>query len=485
MTRRSSKPRWLLSASLMSVFVLLASGCSGSDDENTTEPSGGPTGTSGDNVVKLGILGECKGPFGGFHEDTVAGVELALANLAGATVKSETSALDGWEGAEVNGTPIELVGIGCGDDTPDTISGEIRELVEQQGANVVIGPLSGDEGIAVAEYAKLHPDITVLSGIAGSQEPTLQVQAPNYFRFHGDGAMWNAGMGDILHNQEGWDTVAVIADDYSFGHTSAAGFIADFCGVGGEVTARVFPPLGTTDYSSFIQQLPDPDEVDGYFWVVGGTGTQAALEAFVNAKGDLTGDQHAGNLFFNPGLASALGTDIAGAYVGGFATLPGDVKTPEIEEYLASADKTWKTLSTGLTGGEPGPPSTAAGFGFMYGYYSAGTALVRALEETGGDPSAEPLQAALSELTLELPYGDISLDENRSGIVDVGLSQLVEEDGEIVQKTVAIVPGVDQSFGGTFSTDTPPPGRDFPPCEAADLPWVGNEIPVENGVPQE
>jgi branched-chain amino acid transport system substrate-binding protein len=283
-----SKPRWLLPAALMSVLALVVAGCGGDDGdgEGTTTPAAGSSSgaASDEKVVKLGILGECEGPFGGFHEDTVAGVALALKNFAGAEVTSRTSALEGWEGAEVNGTPIELVGIGCGDDTADTIQGEIRQLVEQEGANVVIGPLSGDEGIAVAEYAKANPDLTVLSGIAGSQEPTLQVQAENYFRFHGDGAMWNAGMGDILHNQEGWDTVAVIADDYSFGHTSAAGFIADFCGVGGDVVSRVFPPLGTTDYSSFVQQLPDPDEVDGYFWVVGGTGTQAALEAFVNAR---------------------------------------------------------------------------------------------------------------------------------------------------------------------------------------------------------
>ena len=493
MIRRTHRPRWLPPATLFAALILVTSACSGDgdDDDNndnadTPAASGSASGATAEEGVKLGILGECEGPFGGFHEDTVAGVELALANFAGATVNSKTSALDGWEGAEVNGTPIELVGIGCGDDTPDTILGEIRQLVEQEGANIVIGPLSGDEGIAVAEYAKANPELTVLSGIAGSQEPTLQVQAENYFRFHGDGAIWNAGMGDILHNQEGWDTVAVIADDYSFGHTSAAGFIADFCGVGGDVVSRVFPPLGTTDYSSFVQQLPDPDEVDGYFWVVGGTGTQAALEAFVNAKGDLTGDQHAGNLFFNPSLAQALGTDIAGAYVGGFAVLPGDIKTPEIEEYLASADETWETLASGISGGEAGPPSAAAGFGFMYGYYSAGVALVRALEETGGDPSPEALQPALAELTLtDMPYGDISLDENRSGIVDVGLSQLVEEDGEIVQKGVAIIPGVDQSFGGTFSTDTPPPSRDFPECQEADLPWVGNAIPVVDGVPQE
>ena len=492
MISRSRNPRWLLPAALMSASALLATSCSSGDttDEAASTPTQGSNeGTSGgaskEEGIKLGVLGECKGPFGGFHEDTVSGVALALKEYAGATINSKTTSLKGWEGAEVNGTPIELVGIGCGDDTADTISDEIRQLVEQEGANVVIGPLSGDEGIAVAEYAKSHPELTVLSGIAGSQEPTLQVQAPNFFRFHGDGAIWNAGMGDILHNQEGWDTVAVIADDYSFGHTSAAGFIADFCGVGGEVTSRVFPPLGTTDYSSFVQQLPDPDEVDGYFWVVGGTGTQAALEAFVNAKGELTGDQHAGNLFFNPSLAQALGTDIAGAYVGGFAVLPGDIQTPEVKEYLASADDTWTTLASGITGGEPGEPSAAASFGFMYGYYSAGVALAQALEETGGDPAPDVLQPALAELTLELPYGDISLDENRSGIVDVGLSQLVEENGEIVQKAVAIIPDVDQTFGGTFSTDTPAPGRDFPPCEERDLPWVGNAIPVENGVPQE
>jgi branched-chain amino acid transport system substrate-binding protein len=497
MTMTGLRRRATLLTSLTASLVLVVAGCGGDDDDSEGLPAdegedqptedAGEDPADGDNVVRLGILGQCEGPFGGFHEDVVGGATLAMVNHAGASVNSPTSALDGFSGAEVAGTPIELVGIGCGDDTPDRILQEVRRLVEQLNANVIIGPLSGDEGIAIAEYAKSNPELTVLAGISGSQEQTLQVQAPNYFRFYGDGAIWNAGLGDILHNQEGWDTVAVIADDYSFGHTSAAGFIADFCGVGGEVTHRVFPPLGTTDYSSFVAQLPDPGEVDGYFWAVGGTGTQASLEAFVNAKGDLTGDQHAGNLFFNPDLAQALGTDIAGAYVGGFATLPGDVQTPEIEEYLASADAAWESLPGALSGNEPAPPSVAAAFGFFYGYYSAGVALVDGLEAVGGDMSdPAALQAALADLTLDLPYGDISLDENRSGMVDVGLSQLVlNDDGEVVQEAVAIIPQVDQTFGGTFGPDTPSPSREFPPCEARDLPWTGNAIPVVDGVPQQ
>jgi branched-chain amino acid transport system substrate-binding protein len=437
--------------------------------------------------IRLGIMAECEGAFGGFNEDVVAGATLAMINGAGATSNSRTTALDGFTGATAGGLPIEVVSVGCGNDTADRAIQEIRKIVEQDGANVVIGPLSGDEGIAIANYAKDHPDVTFINGISGAQEATLQVQAPNFFRFTGDGAQWNAGMGDILHNTAGWDTAVVIADDYGFGWTSAAGFIAEFCAVGGDVVQRVFPPLNTTDYSSFIAQLPDPDEVDGYFWVVGGTGTQASLEAFVNAKGDLNGQQHAGNLFFNPGLASALGTGIAGAYVGGFASFAGDVQTPEIQAYLDSADAAWDTLAGALTGNEPGPPSTTLGFGFAYGYYLAGTALIQALNEVDGDLSDNhaALHEALSNMTLEGPYGTVTLDENRQAIVDTTVQQLVLEGDEVVAKTVALIKGVDQTFGGTFSEDTPPPGRDAPGCEARDLPWVGNAIPVVDGVPQE
>jgi branched-chain amino acid transport system substrate-binding protein len=494
------RKRRLLSVFVILVaFALVAAACSSSDDGGSTETtvaaatttkaadSGGDTGGAGDTEIRLGILSACEGAFGGFNEDLVSGAVLAMVNGAGATTNSKTSALEGFSGAVAGGIPIELVGIGCGNDTADRMIQEVRRLVEQEGANVVVGPQSGDESIAVANYAKDHPEVTFINGVSGAYDPTMLVQAPNFFRFNGDGAQWDAGLGDKLFHDAGWKTAAVIADDYSFGWSSAAGFIAEFCAVGGDVVTRVFPPLGTTDYSSFVQQLPDPDEVDGYYWAIGGTGTNASLEAFVNAKGDLTGDQHAGNIFFSPDLASALGNNIAGAYVGGFASLPADISTPAIEEYLASADATWDTLAGALTGNEPGKPSITLGFGFAYGYYSGTTALVQALNEVNGDLSNnhEALRAALSAIELDLPYGVITLDENRQAIADTSVQQLVLNDaGEVVSKTIAIIPAVDQSFGGTFSPTSPPPDRDNPTCEVRDLPWVGNAIDVVDGVPQ-
>ena len=168
---------------------------------------------------------------------------------------------------------VQIVGYGCGDDTVPTAVKETRRLMEQLKADVMIGPLSGDEAVSVANYAKSHPTKTFIIGTAGSQDPTLQIAPKNVFRYHGDGAQWNAGIGEIVYKKLGWRKAAIIMDDYSFGWTSAAGIIADFCAIGGKITKRVFPPLNTTDYAPFVRQLPRPGTVDGYFWVVGGTGT--------------------------------------------------------------------------------------------------------------------------------------------------------------------------------------------------------------------
>ena len=107
--------------------------------------------------------------------------------------------------------------------------------MEQEDADVLVGPLSGDEGIAVANYAKEHPDKTFINGIAGAQDATLKVQAPNFYRFHPDGAQWSAGLGDYAYNELGWKNAAIIGDDYSFPYTSLAGFVAEYCAIGGQI----------------------------------------------------------------------------------------------------------------------------------------------------------------------------------------------------------------------------------------------------------
>src|SRR4051794_5865464 len=301
-------------------------------------PRSGGSGTP----IKVGVLSDCQGAFGSFDNQDLAGVVAAFSQFAGAKPKNPNKPRDGWTGGAIDGHPLKLVGVGCSDDRADTAIRETRRLMEQLDADVMIGPLSGDESIAVANYAKQHPDKTFVDGAAGAQDTTLKVQAPNFFRFNGDGAMWNAGLGQIAYNKLGWRKAVVVADDYSFGWTSAAGFIADFCAAGGDVVQRVFPPLNTTDYSSYAQQA-NPG-ADGTFVAVGGAGLIPFLKAYEQAHGPIDSKKFMGNLFWGtPGQFEQLSSRVSGAYVGGAGTA-GDLATKAAKAYNAQGGKVFKTI---------------------------------------------------------------------------------------------------------------------------------------------
>lgn len=484
MKRKIHVPGRLIALLLVAVLALAGTACGGDDDEagegaeTTPADTGGDTGAASGDAIKVAIMTDCEGAFGFGYELDIGGAQAALYEYAGAEPTDKAKPSAGISGSNVAGTDIEVVGYGCGDDTAATALKETRRLMEQLDADIMIGPLSGDEAVAIANYATDNPDKLFIIGTAGSQDPTLQIAPENVFRYHGDGAQWNAGLGEIVVKKLGWKTAAIIMDDYSFGWTSGAGIIADFCGAGGQITKRVFPPLNTTDYASYVQQLPPPDEVDGYFWVVGGTGTGASLQAFEQTYGKLDPTQHAGNLFFAfLGNFEAVAPRLVGAYVGGFGTGPG-LQTEQAKAYEAIMAK-WH-------------PDLPAADGFVYNYYNAAWAMIQGLEAAGGDLSQlaanmpTELQSGYEVTDAEgnvVPQGGIvELDENRQAIQDQYPLQIVEgEDGAPTTAVVGMVPNVDQSFGGVFTSSSPPPGRQQPPCEDADLPWEGQIQIVENG----
>src|SRR5438034_3395484 len=209
-------------------------------------------------VVRVAIMTDCKGAFSFGYDYDIGGAQAAFAQYANGKVKNKNKPSAGITGINVAGKQIKIVGYGCGNDTVPLAVSETKRLMEQLKADVMVGPLSGDEAVYVANYAKSHPTKTFIIGTAGSQDPTMQIAPKNMFRYHGDGAQWNAGAGAIAYNVLGWRKAAIIEDDYSFGWTSAAGVIADFCAIGVQSTKRVFPPLNTTDYALFVRPLPAP-----------------------------------------------------------------------------------------------------------------------------------------------------------------------------------------------------------------------------------
>lgn len=424
------------------------------------------------NVVRVAIMTDCKGAFGFANELDIGGAQAALANYAHGKSVDSTKPSAGMNGIRIGSHQVKIVGYGCGDDTVPTAVKETRRLMEQLKADVMIGPLSGDEAVYIANYAKRHPNKTFIIGTAGSQDPTLQIAPKNLFRYHGDGAQWNAGIGELAYLKLHWRKAAIVMDDYSFGWTSAAGIIADFCAIGGKITKRIFPPLNTTDYASYIAQLPAQDVIDGVFWVIGGTGTSAALVAYEQAYGALDPKKHVGNLFFAfLGADKLVAPKMVGSYVGGAGTFPGS-RTKAAKSYEAVM-KRWY-------------PSLPASDLFVYNYYNAAWAMVQGLTVSKGQVGAA-LQKAMPK-TLASGYqfsngGKVELDSRRQGIVDAYQLQLEKKaDGSVNPKVVAFVPRVDQTFGGLFSPSSPPPSRTQPPCKKLKTPWQGKIRVVADGV---
>jgi branched-chain amino acid transport system substrate-binding protein len=228
------------------------------------------------------------------------------------------------------------------------------------------------------------------------------------------------------------------------------------------VTERLWPALGEEDYSSFITQIPE--DVDGFFMGVGGTGTVAFVRQYEQLRGNLA-DKIMGGIFMtDPAILEELGDRVVGVVTAGMTS--GDSQEPAYLEYTDA-----------LAAAYPELEGTGASV-FVYGYYTAMEAVAQGLEAVEGDLSDDhaAFREALTNLELEAPLGTIRLDENRQAIMDNFLQQIVEDqngDGVVDVKTIKTIPEVDQTFAGFFSPETPSPDRENPACEeATPPPWT-------------
>jgi ABC-type branched-subunit amino acid transport system substrate-binding protein len=390
--------------------------------------------------IKIGILVALEGAFAAGGADGVRNVELAIQQAGGMA----------------GGRPIETI-VAPTDTTPDTTIRQARKLIEQDGVDFIIGPLSGSEGIAMRDFAKTIPDKTVINGISGALETTWVDPAPNFFRFNLDGAQWGSGLGSYVVNEKGWKRVATIAADYSFGYTNFLGFAVDFCRAGGEIVERFWVPLGSSDFGGVIAALPD--DVDAIYLGVGGTDAINFLNQYEQAGaetnligGTIMADQ---TVLTSKGRAkdALVGTPTSGA-------LAEDNPDPAWQAYVAAYQAAFPEADRFPT------PSL-----FGVGYYIATIAAIDALNEIGGDLSdgQAKFHAALADDPLDTPLGPVSLNENRQASGTVFINE-VQDDGAGGLKNVMVgkAENVTQTLGMTADEFRAMglPSRDTPDCAA-------------------
>ena len=146
--------------------------------------------------------------------------------------------------------------------------------------------------------------------------------------------------------------------------------MAEFCAIGGQVTKRVWAPLGEKDYSSFISQLPN--DVDGLYVGIGGSGLVSFIKQYKQQKGRVDTERMMGNVFWDdPLVLKEVGKDLVGGTTA--AMTAGDSDAPEVKSYIADLEKAYGKEIAGAG------PSV-----FTYGYYTGMTALLKGLEEVNG-----------------------------------------------------------------------------------------------------
>jgi branched-chain amino acid transport system substrate-binding protein len=400
--------------------------------------------------IKIGILTTCGGPFAAFELESYSGAKYALVKWAGGKAVG-TGPQNQVRGARVAGHPIKIY-FGCSDATPDKAVSEARRLVENVHVNILLGPLSGDEGIAVANYAKTQPKIVFVNGTSGAQVTTLKVKARNFFRFGGDGAQWMAGLGTYAYKTLHWKKAAILGEDYSYPYTQAAGFIKEFCSLGGKVTKRVWVPLGTTDWSSSVSQLPR--NVDGVLLLTGGSDTIAAEKGYVALGGNLAKKMLGGSSVMDP-TSFSVGDALAG--------MAGGSPVP-----LGGTSARWKVYVAGISKIYPKTPADSL---FTVLYYDGMQSIVQGLKKTNGNLGK--LRATLAKLTPSFPNGTVRLDANRNSIQPAYVVKIVKSNGQLRFKTIKTIADVTQTFGGLFGPHSPSPGRNVPACtKGKPPPWA-------------
>jgi branched-chain amino acid transport system substrate-binding protein len=410
----------------------------------------GQSSAAGATPIKIGILTTCGGPFAPFELESYSGAKYSLVKWAGGKAAGQGPQSQ-VTGASVAGHPIKIY-FGCSDATPDKAVSEARRLVENVHVNILLGPLSGDEGIAVANYAKTQPKVIFVNGTSGAQSTTLSVKAPNFFRFGGDGAQWMAGLGAYAYKTLHWKSAAILGEDYSYPYTQAAGFIKEFCSLGGTITKRVFVPLGTTDWSSSVSELPR--NVSGVLLLTGGSDTIAAEKGYVALGGNLAKSMLGGSSVMDP-TSFSVGNALAG--------MAGGSPTP-----LGGTTPAWKSYVAGFLKAYPKAPPDSL---FTVLYYDGMQAIVQGLQKTNG--STATLGKTLATLTPTFPNGNVRLDANRDSIQPAYVVQIVKSGGKLAFKTIKTVPDVTETFGGLFGATSPAPSRTSPACtKGTPPPWA-------------
>jgi len=319
-----------------------------------------------------------------------------------------------------------------------------QELIEREKVHVIIGPLATFEALAIDDYM-LQSKVPLITPTSAAQNDLAQRKMSDYvIHVYGTAAQPMYALGDYAAKKLGLKRIAMIADDFTYGHEGAAGFHRVFEDDGGRIVQKLWPPLNVPDYGSFIGQLKT--NVDGIYAGFAGSNPLRFLRAYkeYGLKLPLFGNP----TFVDEGILKNMGDEALGVYSASWYTVDRDA--PDNKRFVESIQREYKVTP---------------GF-YTAGTYTAGLWLEEAMKRVKGKFEDKPaFIRALHEVKLDRgPMGPIRLGEYGKPILNIYIRKVERKDGHLVNTTIATYPGVSQFWtydpnqfiaGPQYSRDVP------------------------------
>jgi branched-chain amino acid transport system substrate-binding protein len=344
----------------------------------------------------------------------------------------------------IAGRKVELIIADTGGN-PAGAKTKTQELVERDKVHVIIGPLAAFEALAIDDYIRATQTPTV-SCSAAAEDLTQRKLNPWFVRSAASSAQPNHALGEYAAKDLGYKRVAIIADDFAYGHETAAGFQRVFEDNGGKVVQRIFTPLNAPDYGSYIAQIKQ--NVDAVYAGFAGANGFRFLRQYkeYGLKKPVLGSMTTAD----EGIMKQMGDEAIGVVTGGWYA--AGIDTPENKRFVQAVNKEY--------GADPGY--------YTLGAYSAGVLVEAAAKAVKG--KVEDKEAFMKALrkpgTVHDPRGAWHLDDYGNPVMPIYIRKVEKRDGKLVNAVVKTYPNVSQfwKYPPKEFLAKPVYSRDYPPA---------------------
>jgi len=341
------------------------------------------------------------------------------------------------------GRKVELI-VADTTGAPATARAKAQELIEKNDVHCIIGPLAAFEALAIADYLNEKEMPTL--GVAAAEDMTQRHPSPWFVRLTSTSAQCAYPLADYSAKELKYKRIVTIADDFAYGHEMCAGFQRAFEDNGGKIIQKIFTPLATPDYGSYVAQVKSADAL--FLGTAGSNGFRFLRQ------------------FIEYGLKDKM------AVIGGMTALDESVLRNMGDEALGILTTSWYSAELDNPSNRIFAPAFRKEYKYDPGYYAASTyvcaeVLEAALKSINGKlDDKKALMDALHGIKVDTARGPVAFDDHGDVVGDCYIRKVTRKEGRLVNSVIKTYPNVSQfwTYDKAEFLKNPVYSRDFPPA---------------------